>query len=88
MTKRQRYIKAIKKIYPIGQIVSVRSSSQDYKISNRTVFRFHEWTAEDYNPDFLPDNEDDYNVDFSCHDRGKNTRDINLGSFTRKELSK
>lgn len=86
MTERQEYLKFIKERYPIGTVIWVSSCSQPYTINKRTVFRAHPWKAEDYNDDFRPKDEKDYDVDFTCHNAGKNTRDYNLNSYQRKHI--
>lgn len=42
------------------------------------VFDIYFWDKYDYNDDFLPTNESDFDVEFYVHDAGKDTRVYNL----------
>tara|TARA_R110000868_G_scaffold368315_1_gene631408 strand:+ start:157 stop:423 length:267 start_codon:yes stop_codon:yes gene_type:complete len=86
MTDRQRFLNFIKQQYPVGSVVINSSCSQPYTVNKRTVFRVHPMKSEDYNDMFRPEDENDYRVDFTCHNPGINTRDYNLKSYTRKEI--
>ena len=71
MTDNQLIRKFLKERYPIGTEVwdSCRSGGP-YVINKRTVFEIHRWEKEDYNPDFLPDERDEYNIEVLVRNPG------------------
>lgn len=79
MTDNQLIRKFLKERYPIGMEIwdSVRSGGP-YVINKRTVFEIHRWKKEDYNPDFLPDDKDHYNIDVSVRNPGINSPNYSL----------
>lgn len=72
MTDKQLIREYLKKRYPIGkEIYDSTRGEMPYVINKRTVFEIHRWEKEDYNPDFLPDNRDKYNIDLLVRNPGK-----------------
>ena len=84
MTERQELRDFIKKKFPIGTVIHDPTCSEPYSIKKSSVFDIHCWKSDDYNPDFLPDNEGDYTVDFYVHDPGKYTRVHSLCSYPKR----
>ena len=65
MTDKQFFRNYIKSMNPIGSEIydSVRGY-EPFIIKKNSVFEVFPWTASDYNPDFLPEDPDDYTVEF------------------------
>lgn len=61
----------LKRKYPVGtEICNSSRSGGPYIIKKYTVFEIYPWTKEEYNPDCLPDNPDDYYIDFIVRNPG------------------
>jgi hypothetical protein len=60
--------------YPVGTIIQDPTCSEPFTIKKNSVFEIFVWEAEEYNPDFLPDDRKDYYVDFLVRDPGKHSR--------------
>lgn len=74
MTEKQKLRAYIKNRFPIGSVIMDWTCSEPYTIKKSSVFDIYTWVDSDYNPDFLPDNDGDYWVEFYVHDAGKHTR--------------
>jgi len=74
MTEKQELRKFIKTRFPIGSVIQDWTCSEPYTIKKYSVFVIHCWVKSDYNPDFLPDNDGDYEVEFLVHDPGIDER--------------
>ena len=72
MADKQLIQKYLREKYPIGAEIhdSVRSGGP-YVVNKRTVFEVHPWKADDYNPDFLPDDPETYYIEFLVRNPGK-----------------
>lgn len=84
MTERQEYIKFIKWLYPIGSVIDDWTCSEPYIVNKRTVFNAHPWKSVDYNDQMRPENDEDYTVEFTCHNPGKHTRVYTIGDYYEK----
>jgi hypothetical protein len=74
MTKEEKYIREYCKTrYPVGTLISDWSIHGEYEVKKSSIFEFKRWTKDDYNPQFLPDDEDDYHIDIWVRNRGKNS---------------
>jgi hypothetical protein len=73
-TNRQRVRNYAKSAYPVGSVIWDSTCSEPYQINKRSVFEIFFWGAEDYNPDFLPDDTDDYYIEILVRNPGKDTR--------------
>jgi hypothetical protein len=87
-TEKQEFRKYIKAKFPIGtEVYDWCCGEEPYVINKRSVFMISEWKAEDYNPDFLPENVEDYWIEFHVHNPGRDTAVYELETTTtRKDI--
>lgn len=87
MTNRQLIRKYLKEQYPVGtEIYDSTRHGGPYIINKRTVFHIHQWKKENYNPDFLPNNEDDYTIYINVSNPGKYAIDYSVRSETLSRI--
>jgi len=85
MTERQECIQFIKKRLPIGTEIDDPTCSQLYTVNKRTVFDVFIWKADDYNDEMRPKEEKNYDIEFYCHNPGKNERIYSIRGFYQKK---
>ncbi len=81
--------KYIKDMYPVGTEVydSCRQRGEiPYIVKKYSVFEIHPWKKSDYNPDFLPDDPDDYTIEFLVRDPGNESPLYGLRSSTMRDI--
>lgn len=87
MTDLKQFRKFIKWRLPVGAVIHDVTCSQPYVIKKNTVFDIHVWGYEDYNDEMRPEHEQDYYVEFACHDPGKHTRVHEIyGLYCKKNI--
>lgn len=67
--------------WPVGTTIWDPTCSEPYTIKKRTVYEIMEW---DYSERFMPDKDEDFNVDFLVRDPGKYTRFHSLKTYPKK----